>query len=246
MHRTAMLAALILLSPITAFLPSIASPTATTSLATHEIDLTYTSQVFTTYFGSSLGTTVGKSPLNFPSRGIGFVAPKGECSQYTLPVTVSRGTQLNVGMTASQPANFYLLPSYMFATSLNGCIVTTTPLLVSENFTAFTLHWTAPQQGTFYFVFTGPTAVIILVNDGSVKPTEQAVNLTYTKSTETSLSVYTSTSTTSYTATSAAPLFTLQPGGRGNPAILALAAILIILASVFLLYARKKPKISPS
>lgn len=87
-----MLAALILLSPITAFLPSIASPTATTSLATHEINLTYTSKVFTTYFGSTLGTTVGKAPLNFPPRGIGFVAPKGECSQYTLPVTVSWNT----------------------------------------------------------------------------------------------------------------------------------------------------------
>jgi hypothetical protein len=235
-----MLAALILFSPITAFLPSIASPTATTSLATHEINLTYTSQVFTTYFGSTLGTTVGKAPLNFPSRGIGFVALKGECSEYSLPVTVSRGTQLNVRMTASQPANFYLLPSYMFATSLNGCIVTTASLLVSENFTAFTLHWTAPQQGTFYFVFTGPTAVIILVNDGSVDPTEQAANLTYAKSTETSFSVYTSTSTTSYTTTSAAPPFALQPGARDDLPILALAAILAILASVLLLYARKK------
>ena len=164
------------------------------------------------------------------------MAPKGKCSQYTLPVTVTSGSILNLKMTSTNPANLYLLPTYTFQTSPNGCSLVGGALLTASNFTAYTLRWTAPEDGVFYILFTGSTTVIMLDDGGSTHPVKQNATITYATSTETNLKDYSSTSTTTYTTTSidAQPLY-LQPPTLTSLEIVGLliAVLGITLVAVF-------------
>jgi hypothetical protein len=182
----------------------------TTYTSSEEQTLTYTSAATQTYYGSTTGTALIQAPIDLPPKVIGFVAPKGKCSEYTYPVTVTSGTILNVGMTSTNPANVYLLPTYTYQTSPDGCELTVPTLLFEANFTAYTLRWTAPEAGVFYIILTGPTTIIMLTDQGSSQPVKEPANMTYASSTLTSFQDYLSTSTASYTTTSTRPLY-LQP-----------------------------------
>ncbi len=238
MQRTALFVALILLTPLTITLPlTTLTPNQSTSYTTsQETTLTATSIVLRTYFGSTQGTALVQTPMNLPPKVIGFMAPKGKCSQYTLPVTVTSGSILNLKMTSTNPANLYLLPTYTFQTSPNGCSLVGGALLTASNFTAYTLRWTAPEDGVFYILFIGPTTIIMLDDGGSTHPIKQNATLTYATSTETNLIDYSSTSTTTYTTTSidAQPLY-LQPPTLTSLEIVGLliAVLGITLIAVF-------------
>ncbi|MFI5449917.1 MAG: hypothetical protein ACHQ03_09185 [Candidatus Bathyarchaeia archaeon] len=237
-QRTVLFVALILLSPLTITLPltSLTSSHSTSYTGSEETTLTATSVVLRTYFGSTKGTTLVQTPMDLPPRVIGFVAPKGKCSQYTLPVTVTSGSILNLKMTSSNPANLYLLPTYTFQTSSDGCSLVGSALLAESNFTAYTMHWVAPDDGVFYLLFTGPTTIIMFSDGGSTHPVKQNGTVTFATSTETNFNDYSSTSTTSYTTTitSASPLY-LQPPTLPSLGIvgLAIACLAIILIAIF-------------
>jgi hypothetical protein len=174
--------------------------------------------------------------MNLPPKGIGFMAPKGKCSQDTLPVPVTSGTILNLEVTSTNPANLYLLPTYVFQTSPNGCTLVGSALLSVSNFTAYTMRWTAPEDGTFYILLTGPNTIIILNDQGSTKPVEQDASITYATSTETNFNDYSSTSTTTYTTTTIdAQPFYLQPPTLSSLEIVALliTCLGIMLVAVF-------------
>jgi hypothetical protein len=213
-QRTALFVALILLTPLTITLPltTLASTAPTSYTTSAETTLTTTSIVLRTYFGSTQGTELVPTPMNLPPRAIGFMAPEGKCSYYTLPVSVTSGTILNLKMTSTNPANLYLLPTYLFQTSQNGCSLVGSAILSASNFTAYTMRWTAPENGTFYILLTGPNTIIILNDQGSTKPVQQDATITYATSTKTNFNDYSSTSTTTYTTTTATthPLY-LQP-----------------------------------
>lgn len=208
--------ALILLSPLTITLPILSSvnPNSSTTYSTSkEATITYSSAVMRTDYASTKGTALVQVPLNLPPQGIGFLAVNGKCSQDILPVTVTNGTTLNLELTSTNPANLYLLPTYTFHTSANGCDLLDSSILAVTNFTDYALHWTAPEAGTLYLLLTGPTTVVILKDNGSTYPVkEQNANITYAVSTETNFNDYSSTITTTYTTSSlnARPLY-LQP-----------------------------------
>ena len=214
-QRTIVLVALMLLTPLTITLPitSLSSATSTTYTTSAETTLTTASAVLRTYFGSTEAVELVQVPVDLPPRVIGFVAAKGKCSQFTLPVTVTSGSILNLKMTSNNPANLYLLPTYVFQTSPNGCSLVGGAILTASNFTAYTLHWVASENGTFYILFTGPTTIIILRDQGSTYPVKQDATITYATSTETNFNEYSSTSTTTYTTatTSTHPLYLQLP-----------------------------------
>jgi hypothetical protein len=89
------------------------------------------------------------------------------------------------------------------------------------------LHWTAPEDGIFYFVFTGPTAVILLTDHGSVRPVEQSATITYPTSIETMLSTYSTTTTLSSTVIITTPLYLQATSQYG---LLIIGAIIALLA----------------
>jgi hypothetical protein len=213
-RRTVLLVALILLTPLTITLPltSLASNALSTYTTSAETTITTTSIALQTYFGSTKGTELVQVPMNLPPKGIGFMAPKGRCSEDTLPVPVTTGTILNLEFTSTNPANLYLLPTYVFQTSPDGCGLVGSAILSASNFTAYTMHWTAPEDGTFYILLTGPNTIIILNDQGSTKPVKQDATIIYATSTETNFNDYSSTSTTTYTTTTidTHPLY-LQP-----------------------------------
>jgi len=205
-QRTAVLVALILLTPLTLTITlSLTSGTSIAYTTSAQTTITTTSAVLRTYFGSTEGMAIVQVPLEVPPRVIGFVAAKGKCSQFTLPVTVTSGSILNLEMTSNTPANLYLLPTYPFQTSPNGCSVVGGATLTVSNFTEYTLHWTAPENGTFYLLFTGPTTIIILNDQGSTQPAERNATVSYATSTETNFNEYSSTGTTTYTTTTTDP-----------------------------------------
>jgi len=236
-QRIAVLVALVLLIPITVALPltTLASSRPTAYTTSAETTLTTTSIALQTYFGSTQGTELVPTPMNLPPRAIGFMAPEGKCSYYTLPVTVTSGTVLDLRMTSTNPANLYLLPTYIFQTTRNGCTLVGSAILSASNFTAYTMHWAAPENGTFYILLTGPNTIIILNDQGSTKPVQEAATITYATSTETSFNDYSSTSTTTYTTTSidAHPLY-LQPPTLSSSMIVGLlvTCLGIILVAV--------------
>jgi hypothetical protein len=237
-QRTALFVALILLTPLTITLPltTLASSHSTTYTTSAATTITTTSIVLQTYFGSTNGTELIQVPMNLPPKGIGFMAPKGKCSQDTLPVPVTSGTILNLEVTSTNPANLYLLPTYVFQTSPNGCTLVGSALLSVSNFTAYTMRWTAPEDGTFYILLTGPNTIIILNDQGSTKPVEQDASITYATSTETNFNDYSSTSTTTYTTTTIdAQPFYLQPPTLSSLEIVALliTCLGIMLVAVF-------------
>ena len=235
-QRTYMLLAFILVSPLTALLPftGFTSPANSSAPVTSEATVTYTSTSMSTHFGSTTGPTVVQEPVNFSSRVIGFIAPKGKCAEFSLPVTVTSNTTLNVKMTSNNPANFYLLPSYVPQASTDSCGIMGDAILTALNFTQFILHWTAQADGTFYFIFTGPTTVIVLTDHGSVKPVLQTGNVTFATSTETGLQVYSKTTTTSYTNTATPPVY-LQLAAQYAPSVgivIALLSAILILVGI--------------
>ena len=203
LQRSIIFGALLLLAPFAGLLPfsGLLASTPRTIATTEAITATFNDVSLQTYFGSTIGTTTAGSPLNIPPRGIGLIAPKGKCAEFSLPVSVTSGSTLSVAMTSSEPANLYLLPTYTFQASPNGCSISGNTILSETNFTAYKLNWTAPENGTVYLIFTGPTTVIILMDHGSTRPVQEMANITYASSTETSSWVYSSTTTTIYTIT---------------------------------------------
>lgn len=177
-------------------------PVTTTLFVTSErtTTATYTSTVFDSTFVSTTGYTTVQKPLNITPRGVGFVAPKGKCGQDTIPLAVKSGTKLSLGLTSTNPANLYLLPSGTYQTSSNGCGLIGSSLLLANNFTDYTLHWTATEDGTVYLLLTGPNTVIILRDLGSTESIQQFATITYSK-TETSLDLHSSTNVANYTTT---------------------------------------------
>jgi hypothetical protein len=139
-------------------------------------------------------------PVSIPSQGVGFMAPKGKCSQFTMPLNVKSGTSVNLELTSTNPANLYLLPTDQFQTSSNGCNLVGSSLLTENNFTAYTLQWTATEDGPVYLLLTGPNTVIILRDHGSTEPVEQLATMTYA-STETNLNLFSSINIANYTTT---------------------------------------------
>ena len=238
-QRTIVFVAIILLSPITAVLPNITnlgSAMSSASVVSNENTLTYTTTSMKTYFTSTSGTTTAQLPAAFPPRGIGFVAPKGRCAEFSLPVSVTLGTTLNVQMTSNLPTNLYLLPTYVFQVSPNGCIITGNVILSVSNFTAYTLHWSAPEDGTFYLIFTAPTTVLILMDHGSTKPVTQKANITIAASTETSDWLYSATTIQTYTITTTAEPFYLQPSEQYGP----LVGVVILLGITLILLMKRE------
>ena len=233
-HRTGIIVAfLILLSPVTAVPVAhvIGLRSSSTQVITGESTLAYTNTLMQTYYGLSNGTTQAQEAVSFTERVIGFMAPKGLCGLFSLPVSVKTGSLLNVEMTANNPVNFFLLPDYPSVAS-GGCKVSGTPIVAESNFTDFILHWTAPADGIFYFVFTGPTAVILLTNHGSVRPVEELATITNPTSIETILSTSFATTTVSSTLTMTSPLYLQATNHRGLLIIVAIIGSLAILLSM--------------
>jgi hypothetical protein len=215
--RTGIFVALLLLSPLTIALPfmsALNSSSTNTYTSLEEQTLTHTSTTTQTYYGSTTGMALVQTPLDLSAKVVGFMAPKGKCSQYIYPVIAPSGSTLNIRVTSTNPANLYLLPTYTYQTSADGCELTapTTDLVFQSNFTDYTLRWTAPEGGTFYIILTGPTTVIMLTDAGSSQPVKELANMTYAMSTETSFQNYavTSQSVLTYTTTSNQPLNTHQ------------------------------------
>jgi len=246
--RTNLFVALLLLSPLTIALPLIPnlSPAATTAYtALNDTVLTYTSAATQTYYRSTMGTALIQAPIDLPPKVVGFIAPKGRCSQYTYPLTVTSGSVLNLQLTSTNPANMYLLPTYAYETSPDGCELTVpaSALLFQTNFTAYTLRWTAPENGMFYIILTGPTTVITLTDEGSSQPVLEPSNITYALSTQTSVQDYVSTrlSTATYTATSMQPFY-LQKQTRAALGVLTLLGLIACLSvTVFAEAQRRRP-----
>ncbi|MGA3108832.1 MAG: hypothetical protein ABSD99_05165 [Candidatus Bathyarchaeia archaeon] len=237
-QRTVLFVALILVSPLTITLPltTLTSSHSTGYTTSEETTLTATSVVLRTYFGSTKGTTIVQAPMDLPPKVIGFVAPKGKCSQYTLPVTLTSDSILNLKMTSTNPANLYLLPTYTFQTSADGCSLVGGAILTESNFTDYTMHWVAPEDGVFYLLVTGPTTTIMLSDGGSTHPVKQNGTVTFATSTETNFNDYSSTSTTIYTTTitSASPLYLQLPTLPSLGIVgLAIAGLAIILIAIF-------------
>ena len=242
LQRSIIFGALLLLAPFAGLLPfsGLLSSTPATSATTQAQTVTYNDTTLQTYFASTIGTTTAQSPFSFPPRGIGLIAPKGKCAEFSLPVSVTSGTTLSLAMTSTEPANLYLLPTYTFQTSPDGCSITGNTILSETNFTAYKLHWTAPENNTFYLIFTGPTTVIILMDHGSTKPVQEMANVTYASSTETSSWVYSSTTTTIYTITTpTAPSYYL-PSFTNYAAPIEIGILILTLAITALAVHRKR------
>jgi hypothetical protein len=237
-QRTYMLVALVLLLSPIGTLASYLTPKSTIPIVSStEATQTYTSSSITTYYGSTTQMTNVQVASSFSPSGIGFLAPKGRCAEYTLPVTVTSGMTLNVAMTANSPVSFYLFPTYAFQTSPNGCSIIGSAILTVNNFTKYLLHWTPQSSGTFYFLFTASNAILILMDHGSTKPVQELANITYATSTETRIALSSSTSTLSYTTTevAASPLY--LPGSAGYAA--AIISVIALLA-ITLLFVQKR------
>jgi len=169
--------------------------------------ISYTSTTFSTYFGSTNRTIISEQITRVLPVGFGFMTVKGKCSQFSYPLTVTSGTKLNILMQANSPVNPYLLPANAFQLSPNGCIVISDALMVENNFTDYTLHWTATEDGTFYLIFTGQTATVILMDHGSTKPVSQTGTVTVATSTETSNLLYSTATTETYTTATLTPFY---------------------------------------
>jgi hypothetical protein len=237
---TAMFVALILLSPLTILLPlTNPAPVATTAFMTSErtTTATYTSTAFDTSFVSTTGNMAVQVPVSIPSQIVGFMAPKGKCSEFTMPLAVNSGTNLNLQLTSTNPANLYLLPTNTFQISPNGCSLIGGSLMAENNFTAYTLQWTAAEDGTVYLLLTGPNTIITLRNNGTTNSVEQLATITYA-STEANLNLYSSINIANYTTTATTTSVSqryLPPSLRFGLAIVtflvALLAPVLLLAS---------------
>ena len=235
-HRAGIMIALVmLLSPITVYRVQQATgnSNSSTQVATEESTVVSVNTLLRTYYGLSTGITVGETSVSFPERIIGFVAPKGKCAFFSLPVNVTSGTSLIVEMTANFPVNLFILSDYPSG-ELIGCNVSATPIYMKANFTDFTLHWTAPINGIFYFVFTGPTAVVLLTNHGSMKQVAEAATITYPKSVGTELSTYSEIYTASSTTIITSPL---DFRAAGQDWMLIIGAVILSMSVMLMLSA---------
>jgi hypothetical protein len=222
--------ALLLFSPLTVALPIMTTlnPSVTTTYTTsEEITTTYTSYSAQTFFASTKELTLVQVPIHIPPKIVGFIAPKGRCSQYIYPLTVNAGTILNLVLTSTQPANIYLMPTYAYQTTSDGCelSISTPPLMWQANFTAYTLHWTAPQNGVFYLILAGPTTIIMLHDEGSTQPVQEVANVTYAASSQTHFDVYLATNTQTYATTFTHSLYAEKQALLGLGALAFLVAI---------------------
>jgi hypothetical protein len=234
-HRIGTLVALLmLLSPVTAvqLAKLVASNKEVTQATTIEMTLTYGSANMRTYFESSIGTTLAGQPLNLPTRVIGFMTPAGKCSVYSLPVTVTSGTILSMKITANNHVNLYLFSDFPPGGWPTVCKEKGGMLNV-DNFTDYTLRWTAPKNGTFYLVFTGPTAIILLTDVGSIKPIEQTATMTVPMGTETKFTLSTLTTAATSTMTISTPLY-IQTTSLDGALIVGTVIAILVVALVLL------------
>lgn len=144
-----------------------------------------------------------QKPLNIAPEGVGFITAKGKCGQDTIPLTVKSGAKLSLQLTSGNPANLYLLPSPTYQTSSNGCNLIGSSLLAANNFTDYTLHWTAAENGTIYLLLTGPNTIIIMRDLGSTESIQQFATSTYAR-TETELELQSAANLENYTTTTVA------------------------------------------
>ena len=233
-RRTVMIIAfLMLFSPVTAIpLVEITGvKNVSAQITADKSIIAYTNTHLVTYFGASNGTTMAQTATSFPAQVIGFMAPKGLCGFFSLPVSVKSGTLLSVEITANNPVNFYLVSDSPTVGS-GSCNVSSNPILAEKNFTDFTLHWTPPVDGIFYFIFTGPTAVILLTDHGSVRPVEGSATVTYPTSVETILSTYSTTTFISSTVTNTTPLYLQATAGLALLTFGAIIASLVVLLTI--------------
>jgi hypothetical protein len=190
---------------------------------------TYTSTALDTSVVSTTGNMVVQIPLSIPPKGVGFMAPNGKCSQFIMSVTVKSGTNLNLEFTSANPANLYLLPTETYQTSANGCSLIGNSLLTENNFTAYTLQWTATENSTVYLLLTGPCTIIILSDHGSTQAVQQLATTTYAN-TQTNLNLYSSATIANYTTSTTIPtspqLYYLAPQRLELSLITFIAAIL--------------------
>jgi len=242
--RTSTFVALLLLAPLTLALPLMPTNTSATYTSVASQALTYTSASTQTYYASTTGTALVQTPVNLSPKVIGFVAPKGRCSQYSYPVTVVTGAILDLKLTATYPANVYLLPTYAYQTSADGCELTVpaASLLFQANFTSYALRWIAPESGTFYVILTGPTTTIMLTDEGSSQPVKELANVTYPTTTETNYQEYVSTSSTTaiLTTTTNQPLYE-QPVSSPKLEALAIFGLILCLAASAIAVFRRRP-----
>ena len=211
--------------------PSLTASTPTVHVDSAETTMTDTYVGMSTYLSSTEGPVLGGAPLNIPPKVVGFMAPAGECGQYSLPFTVTSGTILDLGLiSSSKPANVYILSTYTFETSPDGCSVTAPALASAANFTSYVLHWTAPVNGTFYLILTGPTTMVTLTDQGSTQPVYEMATETYAVSTQTSFEDFLSTSTVTYTSTALAQSVCLQPHVQSGLAVVGIVIICLGLA----------------
>jgi len=200
--RAVLFVIIILFSPIAILMPfwNSAPAASTTYVVVQRTAIaTYTSTAFDTSMVSTVTTATSHTPVSIPSQGLGFIASKGKCSQFMMPITVKSGITLSLDVSSTNPANLYLLPSETYLASPNGCgLVEGSPLVAKNNFTTYTLRWTASENCTVYLLLTGPSTVIILMNHGSAQAVQQIATATYV-STETNLSLYSSVKIADYT-----------------------------------------------
>jgi len=199
----ALFTALFLLLPLSILVASSTPvPVTKTSPLTYQrtMTTTYTSTVFDTTVVSTSGYEMVQKPVNISPQGVGFMAPEGKCSQDTIPLTIKAGTTLSLELTSTNPANLYLLPTYTYQTSPNGCDLIGTSILAANNFTDYKLHWTATEDSTLYLLLTGPNTIIIMRDAGSSESVQQFATATYTR-TETSLNLQSTVNIANYTTT---------------------------------------------
>jgi hypothetical protein len=230
--RNFMFVLLILLSPLAFLVPFSNSSPATSmtyTVAERTTTATYTSTALDTSVASTTGNMVVQIPLSIPPKGVGFMAPKGKCSQFIMSVTVKSGTTLNLELTSANPANLYLLPTETYQASANGCDLIGNSLLAENNFTAYTLQWTATENSTVYLLLTGPSTIIILCDHGSTQAVQQLATTTYAI-TGTNLNVYSSATIANYTQSTtiltSPQFYYLAPQRLGLSLIAFIAAIL--------------------
>jgi len=237
----ALFTALFLLLPLSVLVASgTPVPVTRTSIVTAQrtITGTYTSTVFDITVASTSGYGLVQKPVSISPLGVGFMAPKGKCSQDTVPLTVEAGTKLSLELTSANPANLYLLPTTTYQTSPNGCDLIGSALLAASNFTDYTLHWTAAEDGTVYLLLTGPNTIIIMRNAGSSEAVQEFATVTYTR-TETSLNLQTTSNVANYTTTMVtSDTSTLLPQVSFDSGLVAF--VLSLLASILLLLPGKK------
>jgi hypothetical protein len=179
-----------------------------------------------------------QNPMSIHPQAVGFMAPKGKCSQFTMPLTVKPGTNLNLELTSENPANLYLLSTNTFQTSPDGCALIGNSLLAEYNFTAYTLQWTASEGGTVYLLLTGPNTIIILRDHGSTESVQQLATVTYAN-TETNLNLYSLTSIANYTtATTSASQPSLPPPLGSEVSLVAF--LIALLGPILLLVSTKR------